>query len=255
MLNYNFIVVKVFSMKTILDKISSFLFPVTLEQEIETIDFREKFISLSINKNLTEHVSMNRVIQLEDFQGSSTQFILFKENNHILSKYYKNKKLFTLSQQEDKSFNQKYVEKMAQAFHFSIDMAKNTLKLPSEATSDLVSETRGLEWIKATLVILKSAVQKSREDDDLLFEAQFFSGQRNQEEHFQIRIQCLSLDFLLEFLHDGKLRVSSWNYKNLIPDSKYPPLFTGEFVKLKQPVFNEFIHLLAEISISATKVY
>ncbi|MCO4793533.1 MAG: hypothetical protein KC493_07470 [Bacteriovoracaceae bacterium] len=240
-------------MKAILDKINSFLFPVPQEQDIEAIDFREKFISLSINKNLTEHVRMNKVIQLEDFQGSSTQFILFKENNHILSKSYKDKKLLTLSQQEDKYFNQKYVEKVAQAFHFSIEMAKSTLEIPSEITSDLVSETRGLEWIKATLIVLKSAVQKSREDNDFIFEAQFFSGQRTPEEHFQIRIQCLSLDFLLEFLHDGRLRISSWDYKNLKPDSKLPPLFTGEFVKLKQPVFNEFIHLLAEMSKAATK--
>jgi hypothetical protein len=69
-----------------------------------------------------------------------------------------------------------------------------------------------------------------------------------------MRIQCLSLDFLLFFFKDGRLNVTVWNYKNLAPNPETPPIFTGEFVKLKNQVFDEIIALLVDMSKAATKL-
>jgi hypothetical protein len=241
-------------MQEILNKVTSFLFPVSINEKLEAITFSDKFISLSINKNLTDDISMNRVIQLEDSQGNQAQYILSNENSEILFKIYKKKKLVSFAQNEDEDLNQNFIHKISELFHFSMDRAKELLNHDSKATSDISSETKGLEWIKVSLVVLKSAINKSLEDPNFLFDGQFFYGQRNPNEHYQMRIQCLSLDFLLEFFNDGRLRVSVWNYKNLEHNSKVQPTFLAEFVKLKKEVFEEFIILLILMSKGATKI-
>jgi hypothetical protein len=240
-------------MQKILNKLSSFFFPVSASATLDAINFSDKFISLSINKNLSANTSMNRVVQLEDSQANKSQYILLNENNVIKFKYVKNDRLISHSQNIDHTLNQNYINKISELFHFSIDKGKELLNKDSKATSDLSSETKGLEWLRVSLVVLKSAVNKSLEDPTLSFEGQFFCGHRQASESYQMRIQCLSLDFLLEFLEDGRLSVLVWNYKDSTPNSKAEPTFSGEFVKIKQAVFDEFIQLLVLMSKGTTK--
>jgi hypothetical protein len=241
-------------MQQILNKLSSFFFPVSTIETLETIDFSGKFISLSINKNLFGNSSMNRVIQLEDSQRNQSQYILFNEDNEIKYKFIKKDRLVSFTQKEDYVLNESYINKITEIYSFSIDRAIELLKNDSKITSDISSETKGLEWVRVSLVVLKSAINKSLVDSTLSFDGQFFCGQRNGSENYQMRIQCLSIDFLLEFLVDGRLKLSVWNYKDLERNSKVNPTFTGEFVKLKQGVFDEFIQLLVLMSKATTKI-
>ena len=242
-------------MKQTLDKLASFLFPSSTNETLETVTFSDKFISLAVNKQLTDNISMSRIIQLEDLNGYSSQYTLFKEGDKILCKFYKKNRITFDSPLEDKNLNQIYINKISEAFIYSIDSAKDILKKNSEVTSDLNSEAKGLEWLKVTLIVLKSAINASVNDPQLIFNSQFFCGKRKSHEDFQLRIQCLSLDFLLEFLEDGRVKIQVWDYKNLEPNPKSAPSFSAEFVKLKKPVFDEFIQLIVEISKAATKIY
>lgn len=241
-------------MNTILNKFSAIFFPVDINEKLDSISFVNKFIALSINKKLSDSVTMSRVIQLENVSGDFSQHVLMTENKETLLKIFENNKLISYSKKEDIKFKQNYVDKVAKLFLFSIDQSKVLLSEPSAITSEASNEAKGLEWIKVSLVVLKSAVEKSIEDAELYFEGLFFYGQRSVDAHTQMRIQCLSLDFLLEFLADGRLRVSAWNYKNLEQNSKEDPTFMAEFVMAKQKVFDEFIDLIVLMSRAATKI-
>jgi hypothetical protein len=241
-------------MYNMLNKINSYFFSTSFNECLEKVQYKDRFISFSINKELSNNNHMKRVIQLKQPQGKETQFVLYKENDEVLCKFYENKKLLFFTQEEDPFIISMYIEKVTQLFHYSISRAKDILIIESKVTSDINSELKGLEWIKVSLVVLKSAIRKTLEDENYIFDGQFFCGKRNEEKNFQIRIQCLSLDLLLMFLEDGRLAVSVWDYKNFKPDSKAEPTFYGEFVKLKQPIFDEFIKLLVEVSKASTKV-
>jgi hypothetical protein len=241
-------------MLNIIGKITYYFNSISLKECLENIDYSNNFISFSINKELSNDNQMKRVIQLDDPQGKEIQFILYKQNNEVLGKYYENKSLLFFTQREEEYLIRMYIEKVAQLFHHSIDRAKELLVIDSKINSDIDSEFKSLEWIKASLVVLKSAITKSLEDPHYIFDGQFFCGNRNDDESFQMRIQCLSLDLLLIFLEDGRLRVSIWDYRNLKSDSKVEPIFFGEFTKLKQPLFDEFIKLLVEVSKAATRI-
>jgi hypothetical protein len=241
-------------MQKIINKLISLFFPVSATDQLSAINFSDKFIALSINNGLSDSISMDRVIQLEDIQGIKSQYTLVSESNEVSFKYYKKDKLVAFTQNVDYSLNENYTNKISEVFHFSIEEAKVILSNGSEVTSTIEEETKSLEWIKVSLVVLKSAIKKSLTDQSLLFNGQFFSGKRSVNDDFQMRIKCFSLDFLLEFLADGRLRVSVWNYKDQEHNSKVDPDFLGEFVKIKQSVFDEFIQLLVLMNSAATSI-
>jgi hypothetical protein len=241
-------------MKDFFNKVTTVFFTRPVDEKLGMINFDERFISLSINKNITDSITMNRIIQLEDKEGCLSQSVLFKEKGETNFKYYKKNKLISFSKLENNTINQNYVHKLTELFDFSIKKSQELLRKPSEVTSDISNESKGLEWIKVSLVVLKSAINKSIDDPELTFDGQFFYGQRRNEDHTQLRVQCLSLDFLLDFYNDGRLRVTVWNYRDLEPDSKSDPAFIAEFVKVKQHVFDEFIQLLVLMSRAATKI-
>mgnify|MGYP006082029671 CR=1 FL=1 len=241
-------------MREILNRVTAFIFPISANEKLKAIDFSQKFVSLSINKNLTDKITMNRVIQLEDTNHNISQYVLFTENNETRFEFYKKNSLVSFSKNQDDILNLDYIDKITELFDFSIGRSKELLRNGSEVASDINSETKGLEWIKVSLIVLKSAINKAMEDQTLSFDGQFFCGQRTPDEDYQMRIQCLSLDFLLEFISDGRLRVSAWNYKNLEPDPTASPTFIAEFVMIKQKVFDEFIELLVLMSRATTKI-
>ncbi len=241
-------------MYSILNKLKSLFTSIPPREKLECIEFANKFISFSVNKNLSDSISMNRVIQLEDENSDRIQYVLASENKSTLLKVYEKDRLVSFSTDEDESLNQLYTDKITELFDHSIKFSKSLLSEDSDITSDLSSEVKGLEWLKVSLIVLKSAINKSMEDPELTFDGQFFYGQRSCDEHVQMRIQCLSLDLLLEFLNDGRLRVTVWNYKDKAPDTMQEPAFLNEFVKVKQKVFDEFIVLLVLMSKASNKI-
>ena len=119
-------------MQDILNKLTSFLFPVQRAENLENINFSDKFISVSINKNLTNNISMDRVIQLEDSKSNQTQYVLLNEKNKTLFKVYKKNRLVSSTQNEDNILNQNYINKISELFDFSIKKAIELLNNDSE---------------------------------------------------------------------------------------------------------------------------
>jgi hypothetical protein len=137
-------------MKELINHFKSFF----MTPKIESITFEDKFISLAINKNLTHEKTVSRVIQLKDLEDNIYHHALYlKSNNSLIETFYNNRPLAP-STKSDESARDEYIDKVAEVFHISLEQAKNHLAAPSEVASDLSSENKGLEWIKATLIVL-----------------------------------------------------------------------------------------------------
>lgn len=223
----------------------------TESNALEMPDFEHSFVSLSCNMH--QELSHGRVIQLESHHSSSDQFVAHYINNHLIIEKRSDNNLIDQTKNSDQMQND-FINIMANCFSVAIENSKKFVNEPSDVTSQFASENKGLEWIKTTLTVLKQAIHEARENEDLMFTGQLFFGRRQVNEPYQVRIQCLSLDFLLLFLDDGRLNLTVWNYKNGTPDPTMDPVFTGEFVQLKQHVFDEIIPILVEMSRSFTKM-
>jgi len=212
-----------------------------------------QFTSISINHQIEQSTRSQTIVQLWSSDNDQQQYDLSFLRNEVVVKMTENNKLISINKYDSKHVPHDFRNKIPQIYQRSIEQAKNILLQGSTLTSDLTNESKGLEWLRVSMLVLKEAIKKSINSEGLFYTGQFFSGHRKKNECFQLRIKSLSLDFLLLFLEDGRLNITVWNYKQNSPSVDSEPVFTGEFVKLKQQVFDEFIHLIKEISLASTK--
>lgn len=215
---------------------SLFTTPVNLNEFLTPFDLKKAKIILSINKDEYDGNLMNKTLIIE--QRKKAQLVITGENSEVL---VVNKK--TISKPESEQIQESY--KLFDHVLFQlIEMAKEINTPLSEIESEVTQEQRGLEWLKVSIQVLKEALKNIKENPNYIFQGRIFwiPGE------FQtLRIQCLSLDFILEFFEDHRLRVRAWNYKDGIKTSKDNEDMIAEFVHLKGPILDEFIHLFNEM--------
>lgn len=199
---------------------------------LDDINFDESNFSLSINKDPYKNSTLNRIITVE---GNTTRSLI-----SILD----NEKTFLINETpRDMNINE---------FNFLIDeILKNIIEIAIKnntliplVESNHENENKGLEWLKVSFTVLKKALNEIPKNPDYIFQGRIFW--RNGE-YKSLRIQCLSLDILLEFHEDHRLRVRVWNYKDGVKSSKDKEDFIADFAHLKGPVMDEIIHLFSEI--------
>ena len=223
------------------------------EVKLDSVSLDCEFTSVSVNQHKDVKIISERAISFSRSDGTHEQYNLQIFSDKILAQSLEDGNLKSIKTFGTNYSATDYRNKIPEIFQHSMEQAKQRLSQESIVTSDLANETKGLEWLRVSMVVLKEAIKKSISTPNLIYTGQYFSGHRDKNECFQIRIRSLSLDFLLLFLEDGRLNITVWDYKNNIESETKKPVFEGEFVKLKQPVFDEFIHLIVEISKAATK--
>ncbi len=204
----------------------------TYENFLKDIDLKKTDISFSTNKDEYRSQQINRILNLESTKVRSLALALESEKNCYLNE----KKIdFELG-----PINSIFDHILKHLIDFSIELNTPVPLLESDRNQ----EARGLEWIKVSLVVLKNALGEIEKNHDYIFQSRIFW--RNSP-FPSLRIQCLSLDIILEFHEDHRLRVRVWNYKDGVKTSSDKEDFLGDFVHLKGPVLDEVIQLFSEL--------
>lgn len=218
---------------------SIFSSDVDLNKELNRIDLQGSFISFSINKDSYQETIQNRLIQIHGAKKVSLNLGL---KDKILGDF--NGKKIEIKNNDDFINLNKFFDRLY--FHM-IEESKKLIRPASELTSSIDEENKSLEWLKVSLMMLKNAIAEIRVKKDLLYQGRVFFGKRSKEANPEFRIQSLSLDILLEFLPDHRLRFRVWNLKDGQKTAQDKEDLFAEFVTLKGPVFDEIILLINEI--------
>lgn len=135
-----------------------------------------------------------------------------------------------------------------------IETGKSLLKREPLISPNIESETKGLEWLRVSTLVLLKSLEHIKSREDLIYTGSLYFGKRLESLPFEMRLKSLSLDFLFIFLDDGRLRVACWDYKDQIPQSEQEPNFQSDFSVMKNQVFDLFIPVLVENSKLSTQL-
>ena len=199
---------------------------------LDDINFNESNLSISINKDPYKKSILNRIITVDG-----------KTNRSLIS-ILDNDQVFLINESPQNCGVDEFNTLIDKILKITLDIAIENNTLSPLVESKHESELKGLEWLKVSFTVLKKALNEIPKNPDYIFQGRVFW--RNTPNK-SLRIQCLSLDILIEFHEDHRLRVRVWNYRDGIKNSKDQEDFIGDFVHLKGPVFDEIIHLFSEI--------
>ncbi|MDA8792977.1 hypothetical protein N9N67_07015 [Bacteriovoracaceae bacterium] len=210
-------------------------------EEFASLSLEDSFISLSINKDEFKGTLHNRLITIN---GKSQSSLCIGKVQEIIHAEINGVNVGSCDNQDIVQVNNILDKIILWIREKSIDYVKQ-----GEALTPLnvQMENEAMEWLKVSLLVLKKSFSKIKSDDNLIFESRIFFGVPNNLDHPILRIQCLSLDFLLEFMPNHSLRVRVWNYKDNQKDSTSQEDLKVDLVGLKAPVLEEFIILFNEM--------
>ncbi len=148
------------------------------------------------------------------------------------------------------------IENNQRAILEKIEESKEALHQFPNISEPSDGELKGEEWLKVTNHVLKESLNKASSDDSLIVEAKLFIGRLNENDEFNIRLQCYNLDYSLTFLSNGKLYLSVFDDKNFQRGHSKTPSYSGEFFNNRPVILNEFILLIFDIfSKSKIKIF
>lgn len=128
----------------------------------------------------------------------------------------------------------------------SIESHQGEMRKTSEG--DLAAETRSLQWIQASFKTLQGALQRIKEDPQLIFTCAVFSGVNPQLQQRVLRVICFNLDINYFMLDDESLRIVVYNDKNQGHGSQAAPSF-HQIIRLTKPLFyDEITKLLQQVT-------
>ena len=228
-----------------------------LEKFIEDIDFENvSWLSLSINQENQEKLhhdqdSLQFEIHLDQFVYVLSVQTLPSQEIEVGAWKGKKKKFFGKLSRE-KFFN--YFSPFLEGF---MQGTRNHLIAGAKRESTLninpTNEPQGHEWLKTSLLVLKSALEQAFSTSDQGLEKNFlqvllFSGNHpaKKAQTFRLRIFNLDLELIEDKTNTLRLKVINKGRANSFVGIE--PVFSGFFSKKKNEVTDEFILLLSPIA-------
>jgi hypothetical protein len=114
-------------------------------------------------------------------------------------------------------------------------------------TMDFQNEARALQWIQASFGTLMRALDRMKDQDDLILTAGIFCGHRPDGDENVLRILAFNLDIFCYFRADFSLQLVIFDDKNLGHGQAKTPTFQ-QIIKVTKPqIYDEIVKLVHRI--------
>jgi hypothetical protein len=208
--------------------------------------------SLEINSISNENYNLFKSIDTKNIKSNFNFRIQFIENKNIHKIWQNNHLTFSGDSANfprlDQSYND-FVDKLiSNEITLFQETLNNSIKNYSPNSFDDTVDSKTLEWIRVSFVVLEKAIIESLTNSDLFFTTKLFLGKNPKNNLLEIRLIIFNLDILYKITSNGLLEITIYDEKNGAPNSsKVPSLHTTTFNKSRE-CLDQLIHILSLIS-------
>ncbi len=211
-----------------------------------------QWISFAINKNTIANSFLTKELEiLTDSDAFSLKIADLKTAlNHQLWKNHESEGTSILPYDSTliNDYNILVDNLIEKKIHSYQTKLKNVDSTKTFTPSEVTTEDKALEWMRASFTLLEKAVVKSLTDPELLFQTLLFMGVNPKSNQEEIRLITFNLDIKFEFLSNGMLRIHIYNDKNEETRTAKKPSLVGDFNFRKREMLDELTKLLSSIA-------